>query len=430
MDKDQDKRENLEEKKDPDIDKKEDNGQKQGEIEKDIESEAKDNNIINDQDPSKEASDNKDKGHPKEDTQKDLTKEETKEDKTSQEKEDIDDVEPDENKSEEIKKEDKDASDKQSEDKTESEDNKEEFSKSNSKESSTDERDQDKNKDTTEGKEGDDIESSPDEELWDTDSSLDDLDLDIFEDEDQELTEDDQDSKEVDKEDSKQDSLKTKGEGKNDVKNNEEEKDKDKDNVDNKGNKISKRFPSLKSLMFWGVIGLESLLIIIGFFTIYGLTSPYFNSNKKSPIIKQKHLKNHSLIKDKIKGSSRSKNTNSSNYPFDQNKIKLPSSAKVLGTAIISLQPFYIPVVYEGEVVFLKLHVTLTVSDPNTKAILEHRLSLIRNIIYENLKGIVISPSERGNFLLRYCKPLKQALNKQLAPYKITDITLMGFILK
>ncbi len=277
------------------------------------------------------------------------------------------------------------------------------------------------NKDKNE--KGDDVESLSDDELWDTESSLDDLDLDIFEDDEEEIiseTKEEEDSSQKTKEEISEDKEKN-------VKNN---KDKDREpDKDNRFNNLLKRLPPLRSLVFWGIIALESILIIVGFFTIYALCAPYFKHLNKNTYIVQKSKSKET--KKTFGKSSRSKNVNqSSKYPFDKKNINIPSSAKVLGTAIVSLQPFYIPVVYEGDVVFLKLHAKLTVADPNTKAILEHRLTLIRNIIYEDLKGIVIRPEERGNFLLKYCKPLKQALNKELSPYRITDVSLMGFILR
>lgn len=280
------------------------------------------------------------------------------------------------------------------------------------------------------------LDAISDDELWDTESSIDDLDLDIFEDNDEGSNDSskkeeavtlerdkglDKDKKQTDTnlEEEKKDKLEEKQSVKTD--------DEDKDKEETKKIRLEFHLPPIKTLIFWGVVGIELLFIIVGFFTIYGLTAPYLKTSK--------HINDKAIVTKKlqppIKKSSRAKNVKASiSYPFDKNKTKLPSSAKVLGTAIISLQPFYIPVVYEGDVVFLKLHATLTVSDPSTKAILEHRLSLIRNIIYENLKGIVIDPNKRGNFLLKYCSPLKKALNKQLAPYKVTDITLMGFILR
>jgi len=430
MDKDQDKRENIEE--GQGLDQNEKGGQEQ--TQPTIDDETKDN-VSSDQDPLDKTSNNKDQ--PKEDNQKDVTKEEEENNQDKEKEENTDNL-VSEDKSEEIKEkkeEEAEAETKETENKATNNkqedvsisDNKKDNPEiDKDKEPSKKEKDQDTTtKDTNKEKKEEDLDSdSDDEELWDTDSSLDDLDLDIFEEEDQ--TDEDQDSQNIEQ----QDTHDTKDDNKKNDINNDTEAKEDKEKLDeSSGNKLLKKLPPLKSLILWGIIGLESLLIIIGFFTIYGLTSPYLKNSSK-PLNTTKKIKNLPGTKETSKHSSRSKNANSLRYPFDKNQVKLPSSAKVLGTAIISLQPFYIPIVYEGDIVFLKLHVQLTVSDPSTKAVLEHRLSLIRNIIYENLKGIVINSDERGNFLLKYCKPLQQALNKQLAPYKVTDVNLMGFILR
>jgi flagellar basal body-associated protein FliL len=95
-----------------------------------------------------------------------------------------------------------------------------------------------------------------------------------------------------------------------------------------------------------------------------------------------------------------------------------------------NLAPFIIPVMRQGELVFFKLTVELIVPDMNTKQQLKKREAWVRDAIYTELKGIEVGPGTKGEFLLNYRRPLKQRIEKELAPLEIRDVRLMGYVLK
>ncbi len=96
----------------------------------------------------------------------------------------------------------------------------------------------------------------------------------------------------------------------------------------------------------------------------------------------------------------------------------------------IDLAPFIIPGKSGGELVFFKLQVELVVPDAITKQELMRRQAWLRDIIYQELKGLDISRGLHGDILTRYRAPLLKRLNMEFAPLRIEDIRLMGYLLR
>ncbi len=96
----------------------------------------------------------------------------------------------------------------------------------------------------------------------------------------------------------------------------------------------------------------------------------------------------------------------------------------------VDLAPFIIPGRSGGELVFFKLQVEIVVPDAITKQALLRRQAWVRDIIYQELKGLDISNGIKGNVLQKYKRPLIIKLNKELSPIKIEDVRLMGYILR
>jgi flagellar basal body-associated protein FliL len=96
----------------------------------------------------------------------------------------------------------------------------------------------------------------------------------------------------------------------------------------------------------------------------------------------------------------------------------------------IDLAPFLIPAQRAGDLVFFKLRVELIAPDATTKQEILKREAWVRDIIYQELKGINISRGIKGDILTRYRRPLLERLNRELAPLHLEDIRLMGFLLR
>jgi hypothetical protein len=98
----------------------------------------------------------------------------------------------------------------------------------------------------------------------------------------------------------------------------------------------------------------------------------------------------------------------------------------------LMLHSFLIPSKLGGETVFYKLRVELVVKDTSTKHALARREAWVRDIVYQELKGMRISRGSKGDVLARYKKPLLERLNKALRPYgiDIIDVRMSGYILK
>ncbi len=119
------------------------------------------------------------------------------------------------------------------------------------------------------------------------------------------------------------------------------------------------------------------------------------------------------------------------NRPVQKQTSANPAVAPVRGTVqAIDLAPFLIPAQKSGELVFFKLKVELIVPNATTKQELLRREAWVRDIIYQELKGINISRGIKGDILTRYRRPLLNRLNQEMAPLRIEDIRFMGFLLR
>ena len=197
----------------------------------------------------------------------------------------------------------------------------------------------------------------------------------------------------------------------------EEAEKKQEDIEDNQVDEVEdlspKEAPGLASrLLPWIVTGFSSILIILAVLTIYLMWSGPANQQAKvlessQPVSTQKIVKR---AEKKV-------------------NIQSPTRARQ-GFEAIDLAPFIIPGKSGGELVFFKLQVELIVQDALTKQELMRRQAWLRDIIYQELKGLDISRGIQGDILDRYRAPLLKRLNMEFSPLKIKDIRLMGYLLR
>jgi hypothetical protein len=183
----------------------------------------------------------------------------------------------------------------------------------------------------------------------------------------------------------------------------------------------AKDSPAATSWIPWGVTGMSSLMLVVGLFVLWSLTS---TAGQMDP--------------DRSGTSFQAGQQDGRTVPVRQSGGA--GSGPVPGTFggpetlrdmdRISLAPFLIPAQRGGEMVFLKLQVELTVADSTTKHGLLKKEAWVRDAIYRELKGIDISSGDAGNFLLQYRRPLIERLDRELAPLTIEDIRLAGFLMK
>ncbi|OCC16085.1 hypothetical protein DBT_0547 [Dissulfuribacter thermophilus] len=100
------------------------------------------------------------------------------------------------------------------------------------------------------------------------------------------------------------------------------------------------------------------------------------------------------------------------------------------GFYTMNLDPFIIPAQMNGELVFFKLKAELVFDDVASKRAFSEKVAWVRDIIYSELKGIDISSGLSQRSLFSYRKPIMDRLNKFLAPNKVEDLRLVGFVLK
>lgn len=96
----------------------------------------------------------------------------------------------------------------------------------------------------------------------------------------------------------------------------------------------------------------------------------------------------------------------------------------------LALSSFIIPAVQNGQLVFLNLQITLLVLDESTKKQLLQRETRIRDAIYRELKGVDVSKGVSENTLIMLRKPIIDRINSEIAPLKVEDIRISGYILK
>jgi len=108
-----------------------------------------------------------------------------------------------------------------------------------------------------------------------------------------------------------------------------------------------------------------------------------------------------------------------------------PGGQKILTQfETMSLAPFLIPGQRGGELVFFKLQVELVAPDVTTKHGLLKKEAWVRDAIYRELKGIDISPGVQGDFLQQYRRPIRERLNREMAPLGVEDVRLTGYLLQ
>ena len=160
----------------------------------------------------------------------------------------------------------------------------------------------------------------------------------------------------------------------------------------------------------WVVTGISTVLSIFAIFTLWTLL--------QTPVPNAKSATSGAAQQNKavpLKTSSK----NGSGVP------KVVSDLQA-----IDLAPFIIPGKSGGELVFFKLRVELLVPNARTKQEILKRQAWVRDIIYQELKGIDISSGIKGDVLQRFRMPILNKLNKELSPIKVSDVRLMGYLLR
>ncbi len=173
----------------------------------------------------------------------------------------------------------------------------------------------------------------------------------------------------------------------------------------------------ISALLPWLITGLSSILTILAVIAIWFL----WNSPS---VTEQQVTASDNVIKPKASARG---NINRSNI---QAQSQQPVTGTVSQQEAIDLAPFIIPGKSGGELVFFKLQVELIVPDATTKQELLRRQAWLRDIIYQELKGLDISRGIQGDILSRYRAPLLSRLNREFSPLKIEDIRLMGYLLR
>lgn len=266
-----------------------------------------------------------------------------------------------------------------------------------------------------------------DDELWDEEGDLDEIQL--FDDVDP-----DESDKETLKHESEEENLSDKqGESPSDtpdVSTTEENLIRDSDSPDNSpvtsdvGEDVSRT--DKKSWVSWTIAGVSGIFLITGLVILWNLTVPLLMpcNTVADPVIS-------SSVPESAPGSGSPKKISVHGEQAQGLITEATNTYKSLrGFEIINLAPFLIPAQRAGELIFLKLQAELIVSDAETKDALLQKEVLVRDTIYGELKGVNVSSCVQGNFLMQYRRPIVKRLNQQLAPLKVEEIRLMGFLMK
>ena len=270
--------------------------------------------------------------------------------------------------------------------------------------------------------------SLDDDELWDDDSGLDEIPL--FEDDLEQLEEENvtEDFVEDNSATGPEDQLNNKNEETDAAfsaeQNNEAETTEDTSLPEENAQLLAQP----KSWLGWLITAISSLLLMFGAFVLYRLyTTPYpvqqpvktDQTAVASPTTKQKTAQQiPKTPQPEPKKAIVSEKTGPENHYRSSGQWE-----------VMALAPFLIPAYQGGELVFFKVQVSLTVPDIETKRAFMRQEARIRNIIYQGLKGIEVQPGY-GNVLYQYRKPLMDELNKALAPLKVIDLKLSGYLMK
>lgn len=152
--------------------------------------------------------------------------------------------------------------------------------------------------------------------------------------------------------------------------------------------------PDEASWIIWTITGVSGILLTVGLVLLWNLSAPFFEP--------------HSAVTEDIP------DTLANHGDFET----------------LDLDPFLIPAQRNKEMIFFKLQVELIVSDAKTKQAIRKKEAWARDIIYRELKGIDISSGIQKNFLMQYRQPIVRCLNHELAPLRVEDIRLKGYLMK
>ncbi len=281
--------------------------------------------------------------------------------------------------------------------------------------------------------------SVSDDELWDDSGGLDEIplfdDLDIPEEDDKEEGKDLEDRDEKDKADKQakddkkaSDSVEEPLIDEDDETDTKEKEPSDEGQEEDDGD-IKKDIKSLKSLILstpFIATSISILLFIIGLITLIRLIIaeppilPYYAAYENQAALKGKIGPNNILKQDNkitTKDTAEQKGYSTSNAP----KRSLFA---------MNLDPFIIPAQMSGDLVFFKLKTELIFSSQKAQAAFKENEAWVRDIIYSELKGINISAGLTKATLMSHRGPIMKRLNSFLAPYRVEDIRLIGFLLK
>lgn len=182
----------------------------------------------------------------------------------------------------------------------------------------------------------------------------------------------------------------------------------------------------------FAVSGFASIILLGGLFVLWGMLSstPDAESSPDKTAVSVTSSSSHNAVKKQDRQSAAQPLEKSSSFSDVTPLGDVPPLPGGQSLEAFDLAPFIIPVMRQGELVFFKLTVELIVPDMKTKQELKKREAWVRDAIYTELKGIEVGPGTKGEFLLNYRRPLKQRIEKELAPLKIRDVRLMGYVLK
>ncbi len=154
------------------------------------------------------------------------------------------------------------------------------------------------------------------------------------------------------------------------------------------------KLPDEASWIIWTITGVSGILLTVGLVLLWNLSAPFFEP--------------HSAVTKDIP------DTLANHGDFET----------------MDLDPFLVPAQRDKEMIFFRLQVELIVSDAKTKHAIRKKEAWVRDIIYRELKGIDISSGIQKNFLMQYRQPIVRCLNHELAPLRVEDIRLKGYLMK
>ncbi|PXF57920.1 MAG: hypothetical protein C4B58_08410 [Deltaproteobacteria bacterium] len=153
------------------------------------------------------------------------------------------------------------------------------------------------------------------------------------------------------------------------------------------------KLPDEASWIIGTITGVSGILLTVGLVLLWNLSTPFFEP--------------HSAVTEDIPDTL-------ANYGDFET---------------MDLDPFLVPAQRDKEMIFFKLQVKLLVSDAKTKHAIRKKEAWVRDTIYRELKGIDISSGIQENFLVEYKQPIVRCLNHELAPLRVEDIRLKGYLM-